>query len=126
MEKIYLAVVEGVPAKKEWSCALKLAPDPDEIGRMKVDARNGKEAETFFKVIESNEGKTLIEAHPITGRTHQIRVHLKEAGHSIVGDSLYGTGDGKRAADLQFPIGLRSVVLSYFDPFTKRPVRIHA
>lgn len=130
MEKVYLAAVEGTPKNAEWNCALSLAPNPDEIGKMKVDVRNGKEAETFFKVIESRENKTLVEAHPVSGRTHQIRVHLKEAGHAVLGDPLYGTPlktlEGKRQANLQFPIGLRAVQLSYIDPFTKKPVRIQA
>lgn len=130
MEKVYLAAVEGTPQKNEWSCALSLGPDPEEIGKMKVDARNGKTAETFFKVIETRENKTLVEAHPISGRTHQIRVHLKETGYPILGDPLYGSPlkplEKKRQANLKFPIGLRAVQLSYSDPFTKRPVRIQA
>ena len=130
MEKVYLAAVEGIPKSAEWSCALSLAPDPEEIGKMKVDARNGKEAETFFKVVESRDHKTLVEAHPISGRTHQIRVHLAESGHAVLGDPLYGsplkTLETKRQAALKFPIGLRAVSLSYGDPFERRRVRIEA
>jgi len=129
MEKIYLAVVEGVPKKAEWNCELKLLPNSNEIGKMRVDARNGKDAETFFKVVESHDGRTLIEAHPVTGRTHQIRVHLVESGFPIVNDPLYGSRaklDKKEQAQLQFPIGLRAVSLSYVDPFDRRRVRIQA
>lgn len=130
MEKTYLAAVEGIPEKPEWNCALSLAPDPEEIGKMKVDARNGKEAETFFKVVESRDHKTLVEAHPISGRTHQIRVHLAQSGHPVLGDPLYGTPlktlDTRRQATLQFPIGLRAVSLSFSDPFERRRVRIQA
>ncbi|MEP6662666.1 MAG: RluA family pseudouridine synthase [Verrucomicrobiota bacterium] len=130
MEKVYLAAVEGIPQQAEWKCALSLAPNPNEIGKMKVDARNGKDAETFFKIVESRDGKTLVEAHPVTGRTHQIRVHLAESGHSVLGDPLYGKPlevlPTKRQIKLQFPIGLRSVSLSYFDPFSKKRIRIHA
>ncbi|HOC54882.1 MAG TPA: RNA pseudouridine synthase [Verrucomicrobiota bacterium] len=94
MEKVYLAVVTGMPRTEEWTCRLKLAPDPEAIGRMRVDARHGKEAETRFRVLQSNANMTLIEAHPVTGRTHQIRVHLAQSGHPVVGDALYGAARG--------------------------------
>lgn len=155
MEKLYLAVVHGVPRQNEWTCRLKLAPDPRQRGRMKVDARGGKEAETHFRVLQTVGGKTdlpphagplpqrgegkagtprvshcirgepsefssLIQARPLTGRTHQIRVHLAEAGHPVLGDELYGR------AENELPLALRAVGLGYTDPFTRRRVEIRA
>jgi RluA family pseudouridine synthase len=95
MEKVYLAVVSGVPAQGEWTCRLRLAPDPEAVGRMKTDARHGKEAETYFRVLQGKEQTSLLEARPVTGRTHQIRVHLAESGHPVVGDVLYGVRSAK-------------------------------
>lgn len=151
MEKTYLAVVVGSPKQDEWTCRLKLGPAPGEIGRMKVDARGGKEAETHFRVLQRRAavpaaapaaqerhihsqdstgdqhaaaGTTallaLVEARPLTGRTHQIRIHLAEAGCPCVGDDVYGRGREK------LRLGLRAVRLAYHDPFLRRRVEIRA
>jgi RluA family pseudouridine synthase len=124
MEKTYLAVVCGVPKQSEWTSRLKLAPDPNAVGRMKVDQRRGKDAETHFRVLQRREKTTLLEAHPVTGRTHQIRVHLAESGHPVVGDSLYGARNN--AVLPASHLGLRAVALAYMDPFTRRRIEIRA
>ena len=121
MEKTYLAVVTGTPAEKEWTCRLPLGPDPLKFGKMRVDhSEEGKECETHFRVLQTNERFTLIEASPFTGRTHQIRVHLAEGGTPIMCDELYGQ------VEKGFRLGLRAVRLAYLDSFTRRPVSIVA
>jgi 23S rRNA pseudouridine1911/1915/1917 synthase len=120
MDKTYLAVAAGEPKQTEWACRLRLAPDPKKFGRMRVDEREGKEAETHFKLLERRGPLSLIEAHPVSGRTHQIRVHLAESGLPIVGDELYGTREKHQ------PLGLRAVRLAFVNPFTKTRVDIRA
>ena len=121
MEKTYLAVVAGVPKEHEWTCTLPLGPDPKQFGKMRVDhSEEGKESETHFRVLQKNERFTLIEASPLTGRTHQIRVHLAQSGTPIMCDELYGK------VEKGFRLGLRAVRLAYKDTFTRRPVNIIA
>ena len=120
MEKTYLAVVTGTPAETEWLCQFKLGPDPRQFGRMQVDFHTGKTAETNFKVLATKDRFTLVEARPITGRTHQIRVHLSACRLPIVGDELYGE------PEKDLPLGLRAVRLRFMNPFTKRCVDIRA
>lgn len=132
LHKAYLAVVAGKPAESAWECRLPLGPDPRHIGRIRVDRHGGKPAETAFEVLEARwdargQPLTLIEARPRTGRTHQIRVHLCAAGCPVVGDPLYGPGQGvDLARGAPYSMGLRAVRLEYSDPFTRRPVHILA
>jgi len=87
--KTYLALVMGSPQDDEFSVDLPLAPDLHQPGMMRV-SRTGKKSFTTFKILERFVGAALVECHPRTGRTHQIRVHLMEAGHPIYSDPVYG------------------------------------
>ena len=123
MHKRYLAVVRGNPKQEHWVCQAKLGPDPKEHGRQLLDPQ-GKPAETHFKVIERKNDLALIEARPVTGRTHQIRLHLQQAGLPIVGDPMYGALQDRSRRDAA--MALRAVELEYSHPFLRKPVRIKA
>lgn len=121
MQKRYLAVTLGIPERDQWECKLPIGPDPSQIGRMRVDSRDGKAAQTAFRVVMKDPARkqALLEALPYTGRTHQIRVHLAVSKTPVLNDPFYGIkGDGLLA--------LRAAELSYTDPFTRRAVHIRA
>lgn len=88
IKKEYLAWVMGSPPRDAWVSR----EDISRVGgRYVACARGqGKPAETAFRVIHATADRTLVLARPLTGRTHQIRLHLVAAGHPVVGDRLYG------------------------------------
>jgi 23S rRNA pseudouridine1911/1915/1917 synthase len=130
MSKQYFAVVEGVPSDDKWVCDLPLSSNADssEGARVKVDRHEGKEAKTEFEVLARAQKSALVSARPLTGRTHQIRVHLAESGFPVLGDRYYSsTGQTTiGGSQKEFPMALRAVELSYSDPFTRARVRIRA
>jgi 23S rRNA pseudouridine955/2504/2580 synthase len=99
IDKRYLALVAGKWPAYRMSVAAPLAKHHTASGEriVKVDV-NGKASETQFRVLERLPGATLIEAKPITGRTHQIRVHTQHSGHPILGDTKYETELSARCA----------------------------
>jgi len=88
--KKYLALVWGRPLDKEFEVDAPLSQHPLKIGQMRVDPKSGKKSKTQFAVLEQFADWALVQCTPLTGRTHQIRIHLKHAGFPIVGDELYG------------------------------------
>ena len=94
VHKIYYAVVEGALKLDKAKIDLPLARDLKRPTTFRVDA-NGKEAETFYEVKKSNDKYSLVELRPVTGRTHQLRVHMKYLGHPILGDPVYGKAISK-------------------------------
>jgi tRNA pseudouridine32 synthase / 23S rRNA pseudouridine746 synthase len=87
--KRYTAVVNGRVLDDEGSIDLPLASDWPNRPRQQVDPVRGKPARTIWRVIAREAGTTRLELQPITGRSHQLRVHLLALGHPIVGDALY-------------------------------------
>jgi tRNA pseudouridine32 synthase / 23S rRNA pseudouridine746 synthase len=90
IEKIYWALVEGVPEADEGTIDFALAPkSPTRGWWMKVDPK-GQDALTYWSVLQRFQGRTLLELRPITGRTHQLRVHCAAMNWPIMGDTIYG------------------------------------
>lgn len=96
VEKLYWAVVAGVPDAEQGEIDLPLAKiSTREAGWRIVGDAKGKPARTGWRLIEAREGRALIAFEPATGRTHQIRVHAAEGlGLPIAGDPIYGDGKG--------------------------------
>ena len=91
-KKIYWALVIGVPEIDDGLIELPLAKQPGSGGeKMHVDEEEGRPARTRYRVIDRAGNSTVwVELHPLTGRTHQLRVHMAAIGHPIVGDRKYG------------------------------------
>lgn len=101
INKTYLALISGIPSKKMGEINLPLLKKYQGKNEKIYVDENGKEAITKYKILNSKDNISLIELHPITGRTHQLRVHMKEIGHPILGDYKYGKrgqSDFKRLA----------------------------
>ena len=119
VKKKYVALLDGVLKEDEGRIDLPLCPDIDDRPRQMVDYANGKTAVTLYKVLWRRDGKTLVEFVPVTGRTHQLRVHAAHPaglGCPIVGDELYGTGDKR--------LYLHAEEIGFVHPMTGMEVRI--
>ena len=87
--KTYVAVVEGALDGDQGTIEAALAADWPNRPRQIVDLRQGKPSVTHWRVLERDSDNTRLQLHPVTGRTHQLRVHLQWLGHPIRGDALY-------------------------------------
>lgn len=107
VEKIYWAVVRGVPAAAEGVVDLALAKATLGNSWKMVGAQDGMTAVTAWRVLGQEKNCAWIEFSPKTGRTHQIRAHAASMGHPILGDAVYGGGAGKLmllARSLKIPL----------------------
>jgi 23S rRNA pseudouridine955/2504/2580 synthase len=98
VEKIYVAVVKGVPAKKRFDISDALHKYVNAKGERRVAVKEGGlSAVTKIELLEKSRDFSLVQLRLMTGRTHQIRVHLAHAGHPVLGDDKYGDFEFNRA-----------------------------
>jgi 23S rRNA pseudouridine1911/1915/1917 synthase len=95
VDKRYLAIVWGTPKGASGTIEAPIGRHPRERQRMAV-VRAGRPATTRWRVVESAAGVALLELELLTGRTHQIRVHVRHLGHPLVGDPVYGEARERR------------------------------
>ena len=122
VERIYVALVDGVIMHDTGTIDAPIGRDMNNREKMTVTEFNSKDAVTHFKVLKRFKDKTLIECKLETGRTHQIRVHMKYIGYPIYNDPLYGKG--KKCTDFgQF---LHSKSIRFKHPITGKEIYIES
>lgn len=122
VNKIYQAIVRGVPRIAQGVIDIPMGRDPQRRNRMRIDLTRGKPARTEYRVIESFDRLTLVELVLHTGRTHQIRVHMAHIGHPVAGDISYGLGPIPGIEGL----ALHAMRLGFEHPVTKERLQFEA
>lgn len=119
IKKTYLAILKGKLQKSEGRLVTQIGRDKNDRKRMAVinEIKNGKTAITNYKTIFQDERFTLVKVNIETGRTHQIRVHMKYLGYPILGDSVYGRKDSEKRQMLH------AYKLEFFHPVTSEPMK---
>ena len=118
--KHYLAVVVGSPEPRQGQIVLPLARDAGDRRRVVVTP-DGAPCETRYEVLSCHEGQSIVRCELVTGRTHQIRVHLAARGWPILGDRVYGTPDENVARQ-----ALHAWRVSLLHPITRQPLEFEA
>lgn len=111
--KSYIARVWGELEADTGKVDLPLATDWEHKPRQRVDFERGRPSQTEWEVIRREGNSTRVRLTPITGRTHQLRVHMMAIGHPILGDQFYATGEALAAADR---LQLHAEMLSFAHP----------
>jgi 23S rRNA pseudouridine1911/1915/1917 synthase len=120
VKKVYLAIVEGQVQFDQGEIDAPIAPDPRNREKMKVDYSCARGATTTYKVIKRFSDFSLVELYPVTGRTHQLRVHMKYLGHPILGDKKYGSR-------IKFNrLCLHAKALKFIHPKTNKEIEFHS
>jgi len=125
VKKTYLALVQGSVAAAVGRIEAPIGRDPKLRTRMAV-VNDGRASTTGYRVRERFAGWTLLEVDLITGRTHQIRVHLEAIGHPIAGDPVYGTGTSRRGPEGLARLFLHAWRLEFSSPSRGDLIRVSA
>jgi 23S rRNA pseudouridine1911/1915/1917 synthase len=125
VKKTYLALVQGSVQAAVGRVEAPIGRDPKNRMRMAV-VPDGRPSVTGYRVRERFAGWTLLEVDLVTGRTHQIRVHLAALGHSVAGDAVYGTGTARRGPEGLERLFLHAWRLVFASPATGDLVRLEA
>jgi 23S rRNA pseudouridine1911/1915/1917 synthase len=125
VRKTYLALVQNPVSAAVGRIEAPIGRDPKDRKRMAVVA-NGRPSVTGYRVKERFSAWTLLELDLITGRTHQIRVHLNALGHPVAGDVVYGTGTSRKGPDGLERLFLHAWRLELVSPVSARLVRVEA
>ena len=125
VHKEYVAVVDGLLAAERGEIDLPLLTDWPNRPKQKVDFADGKPALTRYTVLErdAERGTTRVLLEPVTGRSHQLRVHLLALGHPIAGDALYAPPEALAKAPR---LALHAQSLALPHPVDGRPMRFHS
>jgi 23S rRNA pseudouridine955/2504/2580 synthase len=129
VEKVYLAVVKGVPSRKQFDITEPLHKYVNAKGERRVAVKEGGlSAVTKIKVLKESKDFSLVQLHLMTGRTHQIRVHLAHAGHPVVGDDKYGDFEFNRALARQGVkrLFLHARKIAFVHPATGEKLRLQS
>lgn len=118
VEKKYLAVVRGRMEKPAETVTSYLAENSVHIVYSTPDSVRGKLARTAWRVLKETKDYSLLEIDLLTGRKHQIRVHLAEAGHPIVGDKKYGVKPGEKHPEGRGRLALHARLITFNHPFS--------
>ncbi len=122
VNKRYVAIVDGLIGQPEGNIDLPLITDWPNRPRQKIDHNHGKPAQTRYRVLsqERELHTTRVELQPVTGRSHQLRVHMLALGHAILGDRLYGNSTAQDKAERLL---LHAGELVFQHPVSQEPLR---
>jgi len=123
--KRYLALVEGVVALDHGSIDAPIGRNPRHRQQMAITAKSSREARTHFRVLQRFTRHTLLLLELETGRTHQIRVHLKAIGHPVVGDPIYGSRSPTHRLTLKRQF-LHAYQIKFMHPTTGAAIELEA